>query len=194
MFFFIVITATRRLKRHTPCKTSRQENGLSTVLLSFQGIKGRHKADLPLLPLQTDYKIPTHYHSTLTLFSNYRRNGQSRFTATTASLTNNRAVKSRHKKPVFCSSVLTALTRLQNTDLFIYPCIDSFFSSSSRQCGNVELSLYPFIFLVFTVFFVWITMWITCGYAVDSLWTIKQNGKRKRTKQRKTLDILRISE
>ena len=44
----------------------------------------------------------------------------------------------------------------------------SFISSSSRQCGNVELSLYPFIFLVFTVFFVWITMWITCGYAVDN--------------------------
>ena len=32
----------------------------------------------------------------------------------------------------------------------------------------MELSLYPFIFLVFTVFFVWITMWISCGYAVDN--------------------------
>ena len=32
----------------------------------------------------------------------------------------------------------------------------------------MELSLHPFIFLVFTVFFLWITMWITCGYAVDN--------------------------
>ena len=119
-FFFIVITAKRRLKRHTPLKTNRQENGLSTVLLSFRGKQGRHKADLPCSPLLDDYKRPTDYYSTLTLFSNYRRNGQDRFTAPTAWLTNNRAVKSRHKKQVFCSSVLTALTRLQNTDLFNY--------------------------------------------------------------------------
>ena len=32
----------------------------------------------------------------------------------------------------------------------------------------MELSRNPFIFLVFTVFFVWITMWISCGYAVDN--------------------------
>ena len=52
--------------------------------------------------------------------------------------------------------------------LFIYSCIVSLISSSSRQCGNVELSRNPFIFLVFTVFFVWITVWITCGYDVDN--------------------------
>ena len=32
------------------------------------------------------------------------------------------------------------------------------------KCGIVS----PFIFLVFTVFFVWISMWINCGYAVDN--------------------------
>ena len=52
MFFFIVITATRRLKRHTPCKTNRQKNGQETVLLSFRGILGGHKADPPRLPPQ----------------------------------------------------------------------------------------------------------------------------------------------
>ena len=52
IFFFIVITATRRLKRHTPRKTNRQENGRETVLLSFWGILGGHKADPPRLPPQ----------------------------------------------------------------------------------------------------------------------------------------------
>ena len=52
IFFFIVITATRRLKRHTPRKTNRRKNSRETVLLSFRGNQGRHKADLPWLPLQ----------------------------------------------------------------------------------------------------------------------------------------------
>ena len=167
MFFFIVITATRRLKRHTPCKTNRQENGRETVLLSFRGKQGRHIADLPCSPLLDDYKRPTYYNSTLFAFLELSAEQEDCSTAPTASLTNNRAVKSRHKKPVFCSSVLTALTRLQKTDLFIYLCIVSFFSSSSRQCGNVELSRNPFIFLVFMAF-IYVdnyvdNLWIRCG-------------------------------
>ena len=45
----------------------------------------------------------------------------------------------------------------------------------------MELSRNPFIFLVFTVFFVWITMWINCGYDVDNFLgssrTKKASGK-----------------
>ena len=50
MGLYIDITAKRRLKRHTPRKTNRQENGQETVLLSFRGILGGHKADPPRLP------------------------------------------------------------------------------------------------------------------------------------------------
>ena len=70
IFFFIVITATRRLKRHTPCKTNRQKNGRETVLLSFRGKQGRHKADLPCSPLLDDYKRPTYYNSKVPLYFN----------------------------------------------------------------------------------------------------------------------------
>ena len=117
MFFFIVITATRRLKRHTPCKTNRQKNGQETVLLSFRGILGGHKADPPRLPpqerLQNTDLLPL---ESTALFQLTAKQFYC-FTAPIAWLTNNRAIKSRHKKRVFCSSVLTALTRLQNTDL-----------------------------------------------------------------------------
>ena len=117
IFFFIVITATRRLKRHTPCKTSRQKNGRETVFLSFRGKQGRHKADLPCSPLLDDYKRPTYYHSKDIAIFQLTAEQQDCSTAPTAWLTNNRSIKSRHKKPVFCSSVLTSLTRLKKTDL-----------------------------------------------------------------------------
>ena len=61
----------------------------------------------------------------------------------------------------------------------------------------MELSRNPFIFLVFTVFFVWITVWITCGYAVDNFFGSSrtenasgQNSEKRLTNSPKKSTIL----